>query len=212
MSLPAAQHRFSADDFLVWEAGQERKHEYLDGEVFAMAGASDAHVTIAGNLFIALRTHLRSGPCSVYISDMKLHAAADNAFFYPDVFVTCSQTDRAQNLTKGEPSLIAEVLSPGTAAYDRGQKFAAYRRFPTLREYLLVDSERVAVELFRRDEDSNLWVLHPFAADEQVTLSSVGLTLPVSALYEDVQLERGGASTAQVNAPADQAGHAARSG
>ena len=197
MSLPAAVPPFTAQDYLAWEASQPRKHEYLDGKVFAMAGASDAHVTITGNLFMALRNHLRGGPCRVFMLDMKLHAADDNAYFYPDVLVTCSPADRAQMLSKGEPCLLAEVLSPGTAGYDRGAKFAAYRRLPSLREYLLVDSERLAVELYRRDGDSTRWILHPLAAGEPLELASVGLTLPVEALYEDVQWDAAAPASVQ---------------
>ena len=104
MPLPPTRPRFNAPAFLAWEAEQPEKHEYLDGEVFAMAGASETHVTLAGNLFMALRNHLRGGPCSVFISDMKLQVEADNAFFYPDVFVTCAESDRAHNTTRRRPA------------------------------------------------------------------------------------------------------------
>jgi len=189
MTSPARQPRFDTQTYLEWEAGQAEKHQYLDGEVFAMAGASDAHVTIALNVAMALRQHLRGGPCSVFISDMKLRAEEDNAFFYPDVFVTCADADRAQAQYKSAPSLVVEVLSPSISAYDRGAKFAAYRKLPSLGEYLLIDSERLSADLFRRDE-AGRWVLYPFdAAQQQVEFASVGLSLPLQALYEDVRLE-----------------------
>ena len=104
MTVAAPGPRFDAPAFLAWEAEQPEKHEYLDGEVFAMAGASETHVTLAGNLFMALRNHLRGGPCSVFISDMKLQVEAENAFFYPDVFVTCAESDRAHNTTRRRPA------------------------------------------------------------------------------------------------------------
>ena len=94
------------------EAAQPEKHKYLDGEVFAMARASETHDTLAGSVFMALRNHLRGGPCSVFISVMKLQVEADNAFFYPDVFVTCAVSDRAHSHYKAAPSLVVEVLSP----------------------------------------------------------------------------------------------------
>ncbi|WP_225783657.1 Uma2 family endonuclease [Xenophilus sp. Marseille-Q4582] len=196
MNLPQRQPRFDEQAYLDWEAQQAEKHEYLDGEVFAMAGASDAHVTVAGNLFMALRTHLRGGPCSVFISDMKLHVQADNAFFYPDVFVTCAESDRAQSLAKSAPTLVAEVLSPTTSAYDRGAKFAAYRKLPSLREYLLIDPERLSVDLFRRDAQDR-WVLYPFEAGARIEFASISLILPIEALYEDVQLNEAPASRAE---------------
>jgi len=188
MSLPAPQPFFDAQAYLAWEAEQSTKHEYHDGEVFAMAGASDAHVTVAGNVYMALRNHLRGSPCSVFISDMKLRVEEDNAFFYPDVFVTCADSDRGQSHSKNAPVLVVEVLSPATSAYDRGAKFAAYRKLPTLREYALIDPERLSLDLFRRDGDSKRWVLHPIEAGGHVEWASVGLQLPLEALYEDVPL------------------------
>lgn len=188
MSLPAPQPVFDAQAYLAWEAEQSTKHEYHDGEVFAMAGASDAHVTVAGNVYMALRNHLRGRPCSVFISDMKLRVEEDNAFFYPDVFVTCADSDRGQSHSKSAPVLVVEVLSPATSAYDRGAKFAAYRKLPTLREYALIDPERLSLDLFRRDGDSKRWVLHPIEAGGHVEWASVGLQVPLEALYEDVPM------------------------
>lgn len=189
MSMPAKKLRFDAEAYLAWEAEQPYKNEYLAGEVFAMSGASDAHVTITGNLFAALRTHLRSTPCRVFMLDMKLRLEASNAYFYPDVFVTCDQEDRSRQLQKDSAVLVAEVLSPSTSAYDRGQKFAHYRKLPELREYALIDTERLSVDLFRRD-DSGHWVLYPITAGEAVEFASIGLSLPIEALYEDVALEQ----------------------
>ena len=188
MSLPAPQPFFDAQAYLAWEAEQSTKHEYHDGEVFAMAGASDAHVTVAGNVYMALRNHLRGSPCSVFISDMKLRVEEDNAFFYPDVFVTCAESDRGQSHSKSAPVLVVEVLSPATSAYDRGAKFAAYRKLPTLREYALIDPERLSLDLFRRERDSKRWVLHPIEAGGHVEWASVGLQVPLEALYEDVPM------------------------
>jgi Uma2 family endonuclease len=185
MTVPAAKPQFDAPSYLAWEDEQPEKHEYLDGEVFAMAGASESHVTLAGNLFMALRNHLRGGPCSVFIADMKLQVEADNAFFYPDVFVTCAESDRAHSHFKTAPTLVVEVLSPTTSAFDRGAKFAAYRKLPSLREYALVDTERQSVDLFRRD-DTGHWVLYPSERGEMVEFASVGLSVPVEQLYEDV--------------------------
>ena len=191
MSLPAPQPFFDAQAYRAWEAEQSTQHEYHDGEVFAMAGASDAHVTVAGNVYMALRNHLRGSPCSVFISDMKLRVEEDNAFFYPDVFVTCAESDRGQSHSKSAPVLVVEVLSPATSAYDRGAKFAAYRKLPTLREYALIDPERLSLDLFRREGDSKRWVLHPIEAGGHVEWASVGLQVPLEALYEDVPITTG---------------------
>lgn len=179
---------FSAGDYLAWEAAQTEKHEYIAGEVFMMAGASDAHVTISLNLAAALRAHLRGKPCRTYIADMKLHIESADAFFYPDVFVTCSAADAGLPLFKREPLLIIEVLSKATAAFDRGGKFAYYRRLPSLREYVLIDGEQIAVDVFRRDAGGH-WVLYPYGPGEGVEFACVGLTLPIGTIYEDVTLE-----------------------
>jgi Uma2 family endonuclease len=122
MGQAAQKTTFTATDYLAWEAQQVERHEFLDGEVFAMAGAEDRHVTVAMNLAFALRQHLGGSPCRTYMSDMRLRVAAANAYFYPDVMVTCSAQDLSSPMHKTEPKLIAEVLSPGTAAYDRGVK------------------------------------------------------------------------------------------
>ena len=176
---------FSAADYLAWEAVQLDRHEYIDGEVFAMAGAEDRHVTVAGNLYIALRQHLAGSPCRTFMSDMRLHVAAANSYFYPDVLVTCSALDAASPLVKTEPKLIAEVLSPGTAAYDRGLKFSHYRSLPSLQEYVLIDLDSRSTDCFRKRDDG-LWVLHPFARGEPVALASMALELTAAQLFAEV--------------------------
>ncbi len=127
MGHAAQTPTFSAADYLIWEAAQAERHEYNDGEVFAMAGAEDRHVTVTMNLAFALRQHLGGTPCRTYMSDMRLHVAAANSYFYPDVLVTCCALDQANAMVKSEPRLIVEVLSPTTAAYDRRLKFGHYR-------------------------------------------------------------------------------------
>ena len=175
----------SAADYLDWEPAQLDRHEYLDGEVFAMAGAEDRHVTVAGNLYMCLRQHLAGSPCKTYMSDMRLQVAAANSYFYPDVLVTCSANDLTSPTIKSEPKLIAEVLSPSTAAYDRGLKFSHYRHITSLEEYVLIDLDTRITDCYRKGPDG-LWVLHPFAAGETVQLASVGLDLSADQLFAEV--------------------------
>ena len=127
MTQTAPAPVFSASVFLVWESGELDRHEYLDGKIFAMPGAEDRHNLVAVNLGMALNQHLTGTPCRTFMSDMRLHVAAANAYFYPDVLATCSAIDHDNALQKTEPKLIAEILSPSTAAYDRGVKFSDYR-------------------------------------------------------------------------------------
>lgn len=186
MGDAAERSAMASAEYLVWEAVQSERHEFVNGEVFAMSGAEDRHVTVTGNLYMALRQHLRGTPCRTLMVDMKLHVAATNSFFYPDVMVTCSAIDLASPLTKSEPILLVEVLSPSTAAYDRGDKFAQYRRIPTLQEYLLIDVDTRCADLYRKGMDG-MWVLHPFEAGQPVHLASVKLDITADALFAEVE-------------------------
>jgi len=138
MALPQEKTVFSPQEYLDWEAQQPDKHEYVAGEVFAMVGARRVHVAIAGNLAAALKAHLRGTPYRAFTAGMKLHVAAANAFYYPDVLVTCDARDLAAERFMENPAVLIEVLSESTEAFDRGEKFETYKLIPTLREYLLV--------------------------------------------------------------------------
>ncbi len=188
MGHPAVQLPMSADEFLAWDSTQTIKHEFVRGEVFAMAGAQEAHVTAMGNLYNALRQHLRGSPCRAFIADMKLRVEAADAFFYPDLMVTCSAADATDRLVKREPVLVVEVLSPATAAFDRGPKFTAYRMLASLQEYLLVDVDPRRCDLYRRGADG-LWVLHPSEPGAGVELASVGVKVAGEALWAEIEGE-----------------------
>ena len=116
---------------------------------------------------------------------MRLHVAALGNYFYPDIMVTCSPADLASPLIKSEPKLIVEVLFPSTAAYDRGLKFSHYRNLPSLQEYVFVDLDTGAVDCYTLGADG-LWVLHPFAANETVTLASVALEVTAAQLFAEI--------------------------
>ena len=178
----------SFEAYLAWEAEQSERHEFLRGEVFAMTGARATHNTIALNIAIALREALRSTPCRVFIADMKLHAAAANASFYPDVFVSCDPRDRTADaeLVQRHPQLVIEVLSDSTAAFDRGEKFEAYRSIDTLQAYLLVEQHRIHADLFLRNAEG-LWVLHSMGEGGAVNVLPLAVTLVASTIYEGVE-------------------------
>lgn len=191
MARALAQPYLTTADYLDWEQTQAERHEYIDGEVFAMAGAEDRHATVSGNLYMAMRQHLRGTPCKTYMSEVRLHVAASNACFYPDVMVTCDGGDHASRLSKSAPVLVVEVLSPSTAHCDTGVKFAHYRHIASLREYVLIDIDRGSADVYRKGAEG-LWVLHPFSDGQAVELASVDLTLPAAELFAD--LEEGGAA------------------
>lgn len=177
----------SLEDYLDGERHSEIKHEYVAGQVFAMAGATEAHATVALNVATLLRNHVRGGPCRVYISDMKVRVDPSDSAFYPDVFVTCHPDDATAPLMKRHPTLIIEVLSDSTAAFDRGAKFAHYRQLTTLVEYVLIEPERMAIDVFRR-ADQGRWILEPVGMGETLRLGSVDFACPIESVYEDVTL------------------------
>lgn len=181
--------RVSFEDWLKGErADHEGRSEYVDGDVFAMTGASSEHNTIVMNIGSELHTQMKGRPCHVYANDMKVLVRSANAGKYPDLVAFCGE----QELLDGRrdvllnPSLIVEVLSDSTEAYDRGEKFALYRRIPSLRDYLLVSQSRILVELFTRGEDGR-WTLSDYSTlTAQVPLASVGCTLALAAVFDKV--------------------------
>lgn len=188
MAVPQPEFRFDATSFLAWEAEQAERHEFVDGEVYAMAGCEDAHNRVALNIAAALKTMLSGTPCRTFISDMKLHVDAAAAYFYPDVFVTCDERDRAGDAAtvKRHAALVVEVLSESTASYDRGRKFELYRRIATLTEVLFVTPDRRQVDLFRRNPGDDSWTLFPRSGHDVLQLASLDLQLPLDSVYDDV--------------------------
>lgn len=186
MGLPQENPAYiTPEAYLAVEMASDTRNEYLKGEVFAMVGTSSAHNVIVGNLYMAFRNHLRGGPCQVFALDLKLRVEAANAYFYPDLMVTCTEADRRSDYIKTEPMLVVEVLSPSTALFDRDKKFASYRQLPGLQEYVLVDTEQESIECYRRAGNGE-WIMHPYGAGEVVTLHSLNLAFPIGEAYQDV--------------------------
>jgi len=183
---PQFQH-MSPREYLEWEATQEVRYEYIDGEVVAMTGGTKPHNRIALNLATALDGFL-GGSCDVYIADVKVQISTAGPYHYPDVVVTCDARDKESNDLVQYPCLIVEVLSPSTESVDRGKNFTRYRQLTTLKEYVLIESEEIGVECFRRNEEG-FWVLHPYGAGEILILESVGFSIPVEALYIQVKFD-----------------------
>ncbi|HWE61287.1 MAG TPA: Uma2 family endonuclease [Chloroflexota bacterium] len=173
----------SPEAYLAAERRGDTKHEYLDGDVWAMAGATDRHVTITTNLVAVLRPLLRGSPCRLYSTDMQVYPTAE-AYFYPDSMVCCDDRDRANHLAKYYPRLIVEVISPGTERVDRGKKARAYRRNETLAEYVFIATDRPWVEIYRRQ--SGFWVIHESGPAAAVALTSIDAAIDFATIYEDV--------------------------
>lgn len=179
----------SEEEYLALEEASDVKHEYIDGEIYAMAGATDAHVTIAGNCAVILRNHGRGSSYRAYMAAMRLQIPRQRTFFYPDVMVTCDGRDRDQINHKSHPCLIIEVLSDSTEAFDRGDKFTVYQSIETLQEYVLINAKYPRVECFRRNEEG-LWVLQSYELGTSLELASVDLSISLDDIYEDVEANR----------------------
>jgi Uma2 family endonuclease len=176
------------EEYFVWEERQEVRHEYIDGDVYAMSGGTINHSLIASNFNRLLGNHLSGSGCRTLNSDARVKINLSERFVYPDVSVTCDERDRSTPQYITYPCLIIEVLSDSTEAYDRGEKFKKYRRNPNLQEYVLVNSNKIAIDLYSRDEDGK-WYIINYEAGEQVELKSVNLTLPIESIYENVMFE-----------------------
>jgi Uma2 family endonuclease len=177
--------RFTPTEYLAWEQQQEFRHEYVDGEVYAMTGGTLNHSEIASNFTSILKQHLKGSGCRILNSDAKVQILESNSYLYPDVSVTCDDLDRSATKFISYPCLIVEVLSPTTEAYDRGDKFARYRRSTTLQDYVLVSTNAMRIDLYQRNERSR-WEILSYDAGDVIDLPSVNLNIPVAQIYEDI--------------------------
>ncbi|PAX51137.1 Uma2 family endonuclease [Brunnivagina elsteri] len=176
----------TVEEYLKAEEYSEIRHEYVDGEIFAMAGASEEHNLIAGNIFTLIRPHIRGTSCRVFVSDMKVKLKVQKAdiFYYPDLLVTCDPND-GERYFKTSPNLIVEVLSNSTKTIDKREKRLNYQSIESLQEYVLVSQDEIKVEVYRKDAQGN-WSLEILSKDDNLELKSVGLTLTMADIYEDV--------------------------
>lgn len=179
---------FSPEEYLEIEDNNPIKHEYRQGLIYAMAGASKAHIIITGRTYRELEDHLEDSDCIVYTTEMKVRVQRANDFYYPDVTVTCDPRDRnsAEKFIR-YPCLIVEVLSPKTEAFDREGKFNDYKTLETLTEYVLISQDQMRVECFRRDGEGN-WVQQIYNQGEEIYFASVDFSCAIEALYRKVAL------------------------
>lgn len=177
----ANKYRLNEQEYLTGELNSDIKHELIDGEVFAMVGASSAHNLISLNIAGELHTHLKGKPCRPYINDMKVRIAEN--YYYPDVLVDCSEIANDAYFVE-TPILIIEVLSASTKSYDKTFKLAQYKKIPTLQEYVMIEQDRQLVEVISRLDD---WQPHYYEIDEEFILQSVGLKLAVADVYDGIK-------------------------
>ena len=176
--------RMTPEEYLEWEATQECRHEYINGEIIAMTGGSLPHNDITLNFYTALRFHLRPRGCRVNVSDVKVQAN-NSRYFYPDLVISCDFRDRESRNFIQHPQVIIEVLSPSTGNYDRTKKLQYYRQIASLQEYVLVDPESISVEVYRRGEDK-IWFYCAYSQGEEIILSSLDFHCAIELIYEGI--------------------------
>ena len=181
----------SEAEYLAFERASETKHEYINGRVYAMGGASEKHNLICTNTIGSFYSQLRGTPCRVYMSDMRVQVNKTGLYTYPDISVVCGESQLADDVfdTLLNPVVVIEVLSPSTEAYDRGQKFQHYRQLNSLQEYVLIAQDQPRIERFLRQPDGQ-WILGDAPGLEaSLELPSIGCTLPLADVYEKVSFE-----------------------
>lgn len=186
MGLAKLKTKVSAKDYLKNELVSPVKHEFVGGEVYAMAGGSVRHNVICGNIFAALRSHLIDNECDVIITDVKIKTT-DDAYYYPDVFVSCDKTPKS-HYYREEPVLIVEVASPSTRQIDRREKLRAYQQIPSVQEYVIVEQDKFHIELHRRQPNGN-WITYFYNdndMDVDIEFQSVGLNTNLDEIYRRV--------------------------
>ncbi len=188
MGLLKLKTKISVEDYLKGEKISPVKHEYVDGEVYAMAGTSDNHARVAGNVSTALTVHLRDSPCEPFSSDIKVRVS-QKVYYYPDILVTCEENPESPYF-RNAPVLIIEITSPSTIRTDRSEKLLYYQQMPSVQEYVIVDQHKMNVEIHRRQETGS-WITYYFnESDDEIELKSIELTLPITEIYRRVKFEK----------------------
>jgi Uma2 family endonuclease len=182
MTISAKGSRMTVEQYLVWERTQAEKHDFVDGEVFAMAGGSPRHNALAAAVLAELRIATRGTVCRPLTSDQRVALPRGERFVYPDASLACDPLEVRHNDVLANPTAIVEVLSTSTEAYDRGDKWEGYRRIASLEDYLLVSQHAIRIEQFQRHEDGS-WRYTVAEQGDRVTLHN-GAAIDVSAIYD----------------------------
>jgi Uma2 family endonuclease len=189
-AIAYSQQKISIEEYLEMENAALEKHEYYQGEVFAMSGAKLPHNEITSNLLIAIGQKLKGKKCKPFGSDLRIHIPSNTLFTYPDISIFCGKviTLNDDKWNALNPTVIIEVLSKSTKNYDRGEKFKLYRDIATLKEYILVDSESLHIEVFRLNEN-NHWELEEYNdAENYLQVKAINESLLIAEIYDGVKL------------------------
>lgn len=188
MGLPAQSKLMSVEEYLAFEKKSPTRYEYVDGQIYAMSGASKNHARLSGNIFAQLHSHLAGKPCEPYQVDVKVKAS-NSRYYYPDVVVICeaASEDAEDEYLIINPILLVEVLSPTTQRTDKVEKFNTYQQIPGLLEYLIVAQDQMRVEVYRHRKAGDVWQGEVFTESaEQILLESIGINLSLAEIYRRV--------------------------
>lgn len=189
-ALAYNRKNWTIEEYLQMEEASDEKHEYYQGEVFAMSGAKLPHVIISRNILVRLAQKLSGKNCQPFGNDLRIHIPSNTLFTYPDISIFCGEVETlsGDEWNALNPTALIEVLSPSTKSYDRGDKFKLYRDIPTLKEYILIDSQSILVEAFSINDKSN-WELKEYKSIEDVlTLPAIQISLSLKEIYEGTKL------------------------
>lgn len=182
--------KFSIEEYLRFEKDSPEKHEFFRGEIFAMSGASNRHNLIFSNLFTGIGIQLKGKSCKPFGSDMRIHVAENTLFTYPDISIICGEIVSApmDEDTATQPTVLIEILSPSTRNYDRGGKFKLYRDISTLKEYILIESETIGIEVFRVNSRGH-WELEEYKSiADTLQIPCLEVSLPLADIYDGTKL------------------------
>ena len=188
MTASQQESPLSEAEYLTQERQAQERHEYIQGDLFALAGASRKHNVLSGQMFAALLAHLEGTPCYPYMADMRLHINAHSHYTYPDIMVVCGEEAYAEEDMADDATVVIEVLSESTESYDRGRKFLHYQSLPSIKEYVLISQDAVLVEVYHR-QDGTSWTYQAMhTSDDILRLESIGFSWTLGELYQGVAL------------------------
>ncbi|AFY61189.1 Uma2 family endonuclease [Synechococcus sp. PCC 6312] len=196
IAVPNQPPKLTPTEYFAWEEQQLHRHEYINGEVYAMSGGTRNHSRIALKFGALLDNHLSNSSCQVFNSDCRVKIVETNDYIYPDVSVSCDPRDKTTDQYITYPCIIIEVLSDSTEAYDRGKKFFRYRQNPQLQDYVLVSSQEIAIDLYRKNSNDH-WEIINYRPGDTVELQSVNLSFPIEQVYRGIDFLEVSAESAQ---------------
>ena len=193
----AAKTKLTVAEYLAFERSSESKHEFFDGELFAMTGGTPAHSLIASNFIREAGNALKDRPCVVYTSDLRVKVNATGLYTYPDVTIVCGeqQFDDDQRDTLINPTIVVDVLSKSTASYDRGPKSKHFRKIDSLQALIFIEQDSPAVEVYYRQSDGK-WILYDATElTESIAIEPIGISIPLAEIYRNVTFPEPGPSS-----------------